>query len=83
MDVPDDLVYDDHSITYRLAERSEVVTCGDLEDWRRRSRRPGMIYIYIYIYIYILRLDIYMENNYIKLNVMQLTDLCTVGQKSI
>ncbi len=32
--MPDDLVSDDHSITFRLAERSEAVMGGDLEDRR-------------------------------------------------
>ncbi len=37
--MPDDGVSDDHSITFRLAERSEAVSGGDLEDRRRRRGR--------------------------------------------
>ncbi len=42
--MPDDGVSDDHSVAFRLAEGSEVVLGGDLEDRRRRrgrGRRPG------------------------------------------
>ncbi len=42
--MPDDGVSDDHNITFRLAERSEAVPGGDLEDRRQRrgrGRRPG------------------------------------------
>ncbi len=38
-DVPDDGVSDDHSVTFRLTERSEAVSGGDLEDRRRRRGR--------------------------------------------
>ncbi len=38
--MPDDGVSDDHSVTSRLAERSEAATGGDLEDRRGRIRRP-------------------------------------------
>ncbi len=44
-DMPDDGVYDDHSIAFSLAEGSEVVPGGDLKGQRRRRGRgphPGL-----------------------------------------
>ncbi len=38
----DDVASNDHSIAFRLEERSEAVSGGDLEDRRWwRGRRPG------------------------------------------
>ncbi len=39
--MPDDGVSDDHSVTFRLAERSEVVAGGNIEDRRGGGCFPG------------------------------------------
>ncbi len=39
--MPDDGASDDHSAVFHLAERTEVVMGGNLEDRRGRSHRPG------------------------------------------
>ncbi len=38
--MPDDEVSDDHSVAFRLAEGSEAVLGGDLEDRRRDGFGP-------------------------------------------